>query len=254
MTADPYGPLAAFYERVFDPRNGDAGFYAALARREGGPVLDAGCGTGRVARAIAAQGIAVTGYDRSAAMLAEAGRLASAAGPRLSFHRAELESPPGGPFALVVCAADTFLHCVDQAQQLAVLAGWRAVTRPGGALALDVTLPAGPWADWEEGERPWQPLAVWDEADGLRREVSLRWRAEPWRQGRRAWARIEEWTAGGPVRRHEVEVALRLVTGGELRLLLERTGWRVEAEYGDFDAGALGPGSERLVVVARAAG
>lgn len=44
-------------------------FYLELATEIGGPVLDAGCGTGRLTRAIAAAGLDVTGFDLSAEML-----------------------------------------------------------------------------------------------------------------------------------------------------------------------------------------
>lgn len=47
----------------------DAPFYLGLARQLGGPVLEIGCGTGRLLLAIARAGIEIDGVDNSSAML-----------------------------------------------------------------------------------------------------------------------------------------------------------------------------------------
>jgi 2-polyprenyl-3-methyl-5-hydroxy-6-metoxy-1,4-benzoquinol methylase len=61
---------------------GDVEFYLDLARRSGGPVLDLGGGTGRVAWPLAESGFEVTSLDLSAPMLArsETKRALAAAG------------------------------------------------------------------------------------------------------------------------------------------------------------------------------
>lgn len=48
----------------------DAPFYVELAKQVGGPVLEIGCGTGRVLLSIARAGIEIHGLDQSPAMLA----------------------------------------------------------------------------------------------------------------------------------------------------------------------------------------
>ncbi|MGZ3642173.1 MAG: class I SAM-dependent methyltransferase, partial [Candidatus Limnocylindrales bacterium] len=83
MTSEP-----AFYERpglnaeTYDARTaayvpsstveGDVAFYLAQGAEVGGPVLELGCGTGRVAWALAASGHEVVGLDRSRVMLEQA--------------------------------------------------------------------------------------------------------------------------------------------------------------------------------------
>ena len=75
----------AAYAVARDP-TGDAAFYRALAHEVGGPVLELGCGTGRILLPIARDGIECVGLDNSAAMLDElrangtAGRPAPGAG------------------------------------------------------------------------------------------------------------------------------------------------------------------------------
>src|SRR5436189_2875890 len=56
---------------LFRSASGDVEFYRSLAREAGGPVLELGCGTGRVLLPIARDGSACTGLDSSEAMLEE---------------------------------------------------------------------------------------------------------------------------------------------------------------------------------------
>src|SRR5438552_5870730 len=51
------------------PVAGDVEFYRGLAKETGGPVLEVGCGTGRVAMALAADGHDVVGIDLSVPMV-----------------------------------------------------------------------------------------------------------------------------------------------------------------------------------------
>ena len=102
-------------------------------------VLELGCGTGVVARAIAARdGFAgtVTGVDQSPAFIAAAGRLAAGDGvaDRVEFAVGDahaLEFPPGS-FDTVV-AHTLVSHVRDP---LAVLTEARRMLRPGGAVVV----------------------------------------------------------------------------------------------------------------------
>ena len=66
-----YDAWAEWYD-VFYATAGteDVDFYVKVAKRSGGPVLEIGCGTGRVSLPIAEAGIDIVGVDFSPAMLA----------------------------------------------------------------------------------------------------------------------------------------------------------------------------------------
>src|ERR1051325_7194132 len=71
------GPVsAAAYGRLWSGSltgsavEGDREFYRRMARRTGGPILELGAGTGRIALPLAADGHAVTALDLSPHMLA----------------------------------------------------------------------------------------------------------------------------------------------------------------------------------------
>ncbi|HUV93888.1 MAG TPA: class I SAM-dependent methyltransferase, partial [Anaerolineae bacterium] len=72
---------ARFYDYYSTGVPGDVRFYVEEARRAGSPVLELGCGTGRILIPTAQAGIDIVGLDRSPAMLAIAKEKLSELGP-----------------------------------------------------------------------------------------------------------------------------------------------------------------------------
>src|SRR6266511_5941338 len=72
----------------------DVPFYTALAGGAGGPVLELGCGTGRVLVPCAAAAGAAVGVDVSPSMLARAAAAVAAAGlgDRIELHRGDMRT------------------------------------------------------------------------------------------------------------------------------------------------------------------
>lgn len=104
-----YGEVAWAYDHLVDRLVAAecAGIAATLARRGIGPgaaLLDAGCGTGRYAVEVARRGFAVTGVDRSAALLAEARARPVGGAGRVRFEQGELLALPGDSgYDAIVC-------------------------------------------------------------------------------------------------------------------------------------------------------
>src|SRR5262245_12593437 len=132
----------AEYAVIRDP-SGDRAFYADLAREAGGPVLELGCGTGRVLLPIAREGLVVAcvGLDLSANML----DVLRAKGPpdNLSLVQASMTAFDLGEarFHLVFAAFRAFQHLCTVDEQLAALACVRRHLAPGGRFAFDVFAP-----------------------------------------------------------------------------------------------------------------
>src|SRR5712671_7891597 len=92
--------------RIYDPWSRsvveDVSFYVEEAVRSGGPVLELGVGTGRIAVPVAAAGIGVVGVDTSAGMLEVARERAELAGVELDLRQGDMRDPPvEGEFPLV---------------------------------------------------------------------------------------------------------------------------------------------------------
>jgi SAM-dependent methyltransferase len=125
------------------PVEGDIEFFRAAARRTGGPILDVGCGTGRVSMPMAADGWEVVGLDRSAPMLAladsrRAGQPNEVAG-RLTFVEADLtDFDLGRTFALIVVPFRLFRFLLTPETQRSGLAALRRHLAPGGEVVLDL--------------------------------------------------------------------------------------------------------------------
>jgi ubiquinone/menaquinone biosynthesis C-methylase UbiE len=97
--------------RLYDPWSvsvvEDIEFYVAEAVRSGGPVLELGVGTGRIAVPTALAGLRVVGVDSSEGMLALAREAAARAGVELDLRFGDLREPPGDElFPLAATHAD----------------------------------------------------------------------------------------------------------------------------------------------------
>ncbi len=127
-----FDALAAKGEDV----HGEAAFVAALGPSS---VLDAGCGTGRVAIELARRGIAVVGVDADESMLATARERA----PALTWIAHDLASLDlGRTFAVVVMAGNVPLF-TPAGTEAALVAGCAAHVGPGGALVAGFQLGRG---------------------------------------------------------------------------------------------------------------
>jgi SAM-dependent methyltransferase len=157
----------------------DIPFYVDLAVRSGGPVLELGVGSGRVAVPTALAGVAVVGVDSSPAMLELARRRAEPHDVDLRLVEADMLTLPDlGRFALVTIPFRALLHLSSDAERRAVLAAARERLSPGGVLAFDVFHPDaddiaethGRWLEREPGI--WE-RATWD-ASARQLELAVR--------------------------------------------------------------------------------
>jgi SAM-dependent methyltransferase len=145
-----------------------------LMRYAPSTVLDAGCGTGRVAIELAARGVDAVGLDLDAEMLAAA----RAKAPTLEWVLGDLVTHDlGRTFDLVALPGNVMVFVPDDQRQ-AALANLARHVRPGGLLVAGFQL-----------ERPGRPmtLAAYDEMcaeAGLELlERSATWDGEPYTDG-----------------------------------------------------------------------
>ncbi|MEJ5866566.1 class I SAM-dependent methyltransferase [Pseudokineococcus sp. 5B2Z-1] len=127
-----YAARFAALEAAGEDVHGEAAAVDALLPR-GARVLDAGCGTGRVALELARRGHAVTGVDVDASMLAEARRAAPSARWVLGDLLEVGPEDVGAPLDAAVLAGNVLVYLAPgtEAEVVARVAGW---LRPGGLL------------------------------------------------------------------------------------------------------------------------
>src|SRR5919206_1493862 len=135
----PYDAIAALYDPWSVSVTEDVGFYLEEARRAGGPVVELGVGTGRIAVPIAADGIRVIGVDSSEGMLEVCRRHAELAGVELDLRLGDLREPPvDEQVPLVLIPFRSLLHMQTDRERRRALAAARDLLVRGGRLVFDV--------------------------------------------------------------------------------------------------------------------
>jgi len=140
-----YDAWAEYYDLVFRGLPGEAEFYVGQAARSTGPVLELGCGTGRLAIPMAMCGAHVTGVDISEAMLAGARAKAASVGPvegRLELVAGDMRAIGlGRTFACIVMAYRTFMHLLTPDDQRRCLRSVHEHLEQGGVFILNMWAP-----------------------------------------------------------------------------------------------------------------
>lgn len=250
-TDQSYDLSARYYDAAYQEQGdarADTGFYESLAVDCGGPVLELGCGTGRVLVPLAARGIDCTGIDASAAMLDQLRAKPKAATILLTQGRMESFDLGARRFRLIFSAFRAFQHLDTVEQQLACLACVRAHLAPGGTFAFDVFNPK--LSRMALDHEP-ETLELTFACDGrqVQRFVSVI-RDYP-RQVNTVTMRDVEAREDGKPLETVTRFTMRWFWRYELEHLLYRAGFTDVTIYGDFDRSPEGPNSPAFVVVAR---
>ena len=251
--------VAEFYDYV-DPyqQRPDVGFYTALATEHGGPVLELGCGTGRVLLPTARAGVEITGLDLSDRMLSACRSKLAVEAPevqdRVLLTRGDMRSfDLGRRFRLVTIPFRPFQHLVTVEEQMACLACAHRHLAPGGILALDVFNPSlarlvDPKYLLEAEPEPTFVMPDGRSVDRTDRNASV----DLVNQVIHAELIYYVTHPDGALQRLVHAFPMRYFFRYELEHLLVRAGFRVEAVYGDFDRSPVGAeASNELVFVAR---
>jgi SAM-dependent methyltransferase len=252
---DPYAAIAEYYDLEFDAFTQDVPVYLAFAQRTGSPVLELGCGTGRLLVPLARAGYQVDGVDRSPAMLARAAeRLAREGLPHARVYQADftaLDQFAERSYKLAILAVNAFLHLPTRAAQQTALSQIHRVLRPGGLLVLDLLHPTpAQLSDWD---RQLLHDASWTLPDGSVLERFSARRVSPAEQTIETRLFYDRRQPSGSLTRVTVTYTLRYVHRFELELLLERAGFALEGIFGSYQLDPLDDESSLMLVVARRA-
>jgi len=213
-----YDPIARLYDAWSTGVVEDITFYVDEALASGGPVVELGVGTGRIAIPTAAAGVQVIGVDGSAGMLAVCAEEARKAGvaDRLDLRLGDLRRPPVAErVPLVTCPFRAYLHLASDEERLEALAAARELLLPGGRLVFDVFAPSdedivetdGRWIEREPG--------IFERAD---------WDLE-----------LQTLTLSVRGERGESSMTLWWLEPQRWQTLIAEAGFAVEACYGWFD-------------------
>ena len=233
LAASPYDAIAELYDPWSRSVTEDVPFYVAEARKAGGPVVELGVGTGRIAVPLASAGVRVIGVDSSEGMLGVCKRAAEEAGVAdlIDLRLGDLAKPPVTErVQLVICPFRSYLHLADAEARLGALRSARELLVPGGRLIFDVFAPRRD--DIEETHARW-----------IEREPEIFERAD-WDAEERTLTLSVRGPGG------ESTMWLTWISASEWREALVAAGFEVERVYGWFDYRPH-RGQEDMVFVAR---
>jgi ubiquinone/menaquinone biosynthesis C-methylase UbiE len=245
---DDYAPFYD-WENAQTVARRDVPFWCRLAAAQDGPILELGCGTGRIALPVVKSGTQLVGIDRSAAMLDRARRRLRRA--KLSHRgwliRGDIRALPfrrRAGFGCVMAPYGVLQSLTRERDLQATLASVARVLRRGGLFALDLVPDLPRWSEYN-------------------RRTSLRGRhgggtltlIESVRQDPKRGLTIfdHEYVerVGRTIRRHNFELTFRTISVPQMVRRLEKAGFTIDAVLGDYQGGPWDPRADTWVVLAR---
>ena len=255
VTGDPYEDLPELYDLEHAGFADDIAMYLQLADVVGDPILELGCGTGRVLGPLARAGYRVTGLDVSRPMLLKAeshlqGIAAAQQAQLVQLPMLEADSAPGGPFGLVLLSLNGLLHLPTQAEQRATLTASRRALDPRGMLVIDAFNPDPAQMAAFDGRV--QHEGSWTDEDGTRVDRFAARTLAPAAQRIDTDLWFDLTARDGSLRRVRTVFPMRYVHASELELMLELAEFADWKLYGSYELDPFDEGSERLIVTAEA--
>lgn len=250
-----YATIARFYDAENTDKADDIDLYLELAEEHGGPLLDVGCGTGRVMFPLAEAGYEVHGIDNEAAMLERANeRVASLpreVANRLHFHHGDMltfDLPT--KYKLTLVPYNGLMHFRDQEQQIALLRRLRACTRDDGLLVLDLPNAGDVFGTQDSDSLVFERTFLEPETGHMVMQQSLSTLDRTNQTLKVTWI-YDEITEDGTVKRTFAPLMLYYYFYSEISLLLKLTGFEIEEVYGDLDYSPFEDGCPRMIILAK---
>lgn len=235
---------AEFYDAEHEAVEGDKELYIEMALEADGPVLDVGCGTGRIYLELLRRDVDACGIDVSRGMLDTLERKAREEGLHPNVEQGDMiDYTTDTEFALVIIPLRTFLHVLTTEDQRRALENLRSMLADDGKLVVDLFVPRYDFICEHYGTKRERII----ERNGEQFElVSLTDFEDPVEQV--VLEKRELYDTDGR-QLYEGEFRMVLISKREFNLLLETTGFSDWTVYGGFDRSELEPTDREMVWV-----
>ena len=224
-----------------------------LTERVQTPILEVGCGTGRLLLPLGQAGHKLTGLDLSEVALGAAQAKIEAAGltDQITLQQGDMRSMDLAEkaFGLAFIPLNTFMHCHTLEDQLAALQAIHHHLQPAGQLIIDLFQPNPALLAEADGRLYFEQTLIDDLTDHT---IQWYWRHEVdlGQQMRHLIYILDEIDQDGLVRRVQIPFSLRFIYRFEIELLLRAAGFSLKTLYGDYDLTPFDSHSPRIIVVA----
>jgi SAM-dependent methyltransferase len=243
---DDYAPFYD-WENAQTLARRDVRFWQRLAIAQSGPILELGCGTGRLTVPVARTGAHIVGIDRSLPMLARARRRLRRARLRAALIRGDIRQLPfrrRTRFDLVMAPYGMLQSLTSDRDLCQTLDAVASVLRRGGLFAIDLVPDLPRWAEYDRRVS----------LSGRRGRGEIRL-TESVRQDRAKGLTIfdQEYVErrGASRTAKRFSLTFRTITVPQMRQRLERAGFRIDALLGDYEGGPLDLRADVWIILAR---
>lgn len=241
---------AEYYDQAYRKRRDDVRFYAHMATKIGGPVLELGCGTGRVTQGIVERGIEVVGVDAVDTML-ERGRARLSKPKRVAKLVEWVHADLRGirlkrRFPLVISPFNVFNHLYSRQDLELALQTVREHLEEDGRFVFDVRMPF-PSELARDPEKVYRIGTVRRPDTKRRYHYRERFEYDPITQVQQidfAFVGVDD-----PSDFHMTPLTHRVFFPAELEALLHYNGFAIEHRYGDWSFEPLDAAAESQVFV-----
>jgi len=251
---DFYNTIARYYDAENESMIDDLELYDALAEKVGDPILDIGCGTGRVMLNLASGGYRVVGLDTSREMLAR--------GERKLKHRTDLHDlvtfiegdaltyDLKQTFKLILLPYNALMHFTDLTVQQKLIRHLARYLDEDGLMVFDLPNAGESFSTVDDGAVTLERHFIEPESGNLVMQQSVSEIDRTTQLQHITWI-YDEIGANRVVQRILAPLTLRYTFPGELDLLLESAGLHRVDSYGDYDLSPFEDGCSRMIVLAQ---
>jgi len=253
-----YDSIARFYDIIHAPLTADLEYALEVARASGGPILELGCGTGRLLFPLARAGHEVTGVDNASAMLARARKRLDQESPdvrqRVHLVQADVKNmslpQAESSFSLILLPYNTLLHFrTDEIREL-----FRNISKylhHEGRLLIDVINPFIIDETTFDPEQNLENIYFDQETGETIRQMSLSRLDSSAQRLHISWIFEVEIDTEPDQTRTTIDFNYWYQYPHQLDLLLQQSGFCLVDMLGDYDGSPFNETSARLLITAR---
>ena len=259
MMSTSFDSWADVYDSIYSYVRNDVSYFVEEALESKGPVLELGCGTGRVTIPIADSGIDIVGLDSSSAMLkvakSKSQRLDFCVS-RISFIQADMRDfsfKTPQKFPLIIIPYRGFLSLLTVEDQISTLENIKHHLLQNGKIIVSIFVPDLGML-LQEDDLLYHIRDVTDPESGKRMVLSHRSNYDNFNQIITTQMIVEELDDHDEMtRRFYRDFQLRYIHRWEMEHLLVRTGFEIIGFYGDFERSLFDETSTEMVWAAKIA-
>lgn len=235
------------YDLVYNDFLDDIPFYLTQVKKYGEPVLELGCGTGRITIPLAEQGIKITGLDIADSMLAQAKRKSAEKGLDIEWIKSDCRDfNLNRKFNLIFIPFNSIAHFHDRKSIESCFACVKRHLADQGRFIVDIFNPALNVLIRDPSKR--YPVMEYTDPDGRGKVVFTEnnvYEADTQINRVKCYFRFADQT-GEIVQ----DLSIRIYYPQELDMLFHYNGFAIDAKYGNYDETPFVSSSPKQIVVA----